>query len=370
MNTLYYFIKIAQKKKIMIIVYLAIITVFSGLSADVHEDRYAKTTLNIGIVKNEESTFSNSLVEYLGKDNTIYYYDSLQMAELDLYTAFIDGIIEIPAGAEKLLLETDSPSLKIVTDMSNSQSIFIQRIANKHSLYYKAMVDAGELDLQKLSKVLDEKTEVVFAVKQSNVEKSFYGFAGVYSFVVMMILIKLLGDLNISFNKKNIQIRNHISSKSSYRLKGELVLAQIMIAVLTFMVVNGIFLFVMYPEMLKSETLSFYLLTIFLWTMVVALLSNLINQILKTKTLNEMVGNVLPLILAFISGSTLPLEFMPDFVQNIAKFSPLFYYNKAIMKISESNFNISDELMIITAFGIAFFLVSLYLTKERKTKTV
>ncbi|HQB32992.1 MAG TPA: hypothetical protein PLI19_06635, partial [Erysipelotrichaceae bacterium] len=253
MNTLYYFIKIAQKKKIMIIVYLAIITVFSGLSADVHEDRYAKTTLNIGIVKNEESTFSNSLVEYLGKDNTIYYYDSLQMAELDLYTSFIDGIIEIPAGAEKLLLETDSPSLKIVTDMSNSQSIFIQRIANKHSLYYKAMVDAGELDLQKLSKVLDEKTEVVFAVKQSNVEKSFYGFAGVYSFVVMMILIKLLGDLNISFNKKNIQIRNHISSKSSYRLKGELVLAQIMIAVLTFMVVNGIFLFVMYPEMLKSE---------------------------------------------------------------------------------------------------------------------
>ena len=354
----------------MIIVYLAIITVFSILSADAHDDRYAKTALNIGIVKKEESTFSNSLSEYLGKDNIIYYYDSLQMAELDLYTGFIDGIIEIPAGAEKMLLETDNPPLKVVVDISNSQSIFLHRIAAKYPLYYKAMINSEELDLQKLSKALDEKTDIVFTIKQSNVEKSFYGFAGVYSFVVMMILIKLLGDLNISFNKKNIQIRNRISAKSSYHLKGELVLAQIMIAVITFIVVNGIFLFVMYPEMLKSETLSYYLMTIFLWTMVVALLSNLINQISKTRTINEMFGNVLPIILAFISGSTLPLEFMPDFVQNIAKFSPLFYYNKAIIKISESNFSISNELMVISAFGIAFFLTSLYLNKERKTKTV
>jgi hypothetical protein len=44
------------------------------------------------------------------------------------------------------------------------------------------------------------------------------------------------------------------------------------------------------------------------------------------------------------------------------------YYNKAILKISESNFNIGEELMIIMAFGIAFFLASLYLNKERKSQ--
>jgi hypothetical protein len=370
MNTLYYFIKIAQKKKTMIIVYLAIITVFSSLSAGAHEDKYTKTALNIGIIKNEESQFGTALVEYLEKENNIYYYESLEMAELDLYTSFIDGIIEIPVGSERLLLETDTPPLKIFTDITNSQSTFLERIANKYPLYYKAMVNAGQLDLQKLSAVLDERTEIVFTVKQSNVEKKFYGFAGVYSFVVMMILIKLLGDLNISFNEKNIQIRNRISSKNNYHLKGELILAQILIAILAFGVVTGFFLVVMYPEMLKSASLSYYLLIIFLWTMIVALLSNLINQISKTKSLNAMIGNVLPLIVAFISGSTLPIEFLPDFVQNIAKFSPLFYYNKAIIKISESNFNINDELLIIAAFGLAFFLASLYLNKERKTKTV
>ena len=107
MNTLYYFIKIAQKYKLMIIVYVAILIVFTTLIAGSYEDAYSKTTLNIGIVKKEESQFGNSLIEYLGKENNIYYYDSQESAELDFYTRFIDGIVEIPADSEKTLLETD-----------------------------------------------------------------------------------------------------------------------------------------------------------------------------------------------------------------------------------------------------------------------
>ncbi len=369
MNTLYYFIKIAQKYKLMIIVYVAILIIFTTLIAGSYEDAYSKTTLNIGIVKKEDSQFGNSLIEYLGKENNIYYYDSQESAELDFYTRFIDGIVEIPADSEKTLLETDKSSLKISTDITNSQSVFLQRVVNKYPLYYKAMVNAGKLDLQKLSAALDEKAEVIFSVKQNVTEKRFRGFAGVYGFVIMMILIKLLGDLNISFNKKNIQIRNQISSKSTYRLKGEISLAQIIIAVLVFALVTGFVLLAFFPGMLKSQTLAFYLLILFLWTMVVALLSGLINQISKTKALNAMIGNTLPLIIMFVSGSTLPIELLPDFIQNIAKFSPLFYYNKGILKISESNFDIGGELLIIAAFGVAFYLLSLYLNKERKAET-
>ncbi|MGI6091346.1 MAG: ABC transporter permease, partial [Saccharofermentanales bacterium] len=147
-------------------------------------------------------------------------------------------------------------------------------------------------------------------------------------------------------------------------------LAQTIIAVLAFFLVIGFFLFVLFREMLKSQSLVFYLLVLFLWTMVVALFSNLINQISKTKSLNEIISNALPVIIMFLSGSVLPIELMPSIVQNIAKFSPLYYYNKGIMKISESNFDISGELLIIGAFGIAFYLTSLYLSKERKTETL
>ncbi len=370
MNALHYFIKIAKKNKIMLITYIAILVVFTSLINGSYEDKYSRQALNIGIIKNEESQFGNSLIEYLDKENKIYYYDSQESAELDLYTRIIDGVVEIPAGSEKRLLETNDPPLKIFTDITNTQSIFLQRIANKYPMYYKAMVNSGDLDLQKLSDSLDEKAEVIFSAEQNITEKRFNGFAGVYGFVVMMILIKLLGDLNISFNKKNIRIRNRISSKSSYRLKGEIMLAQILIAVFVFLIVTGFFLTLLFREMLKSQSLAYYLLFIFLWTMVVALFSNLINQISKSKSLNDIIGNALPLIIMFISGSSLPIEFLPGFIQNIAKFSPLFYYNRGIEKISESNFNIGNELLIIGAFGIAFYLASLYLSKERKSETL
>ena len=370
MNTLYYFIKIARKNKVMLISYLAILVVITSLISGSYEDKYSKRILNIGIIKNEESQFGNSLIEYLDRENNIYYYESQEAAELDLYTRFIDGIVEIPVDSEKSLLETNDSALRISTDITNSQSIFLERIVNKHSLYYKAMINAGQLDLQKLSTVLDEKAEVIFSTNQNVSEKKFYGFAVVYGFVIKMILLKLLGDLSISFNKKNIQIRNRISAKSNFRIKGEISLAQIIIAVLAFLLVTGLFLFLQFPEMLKSQSLGFYLLILFVWTIVIALFSNLINQISKTKSLNDVIGNALPVILMFLSGSVLPVEFMPDFIQNIAKFSPLFYYNKGIMKISESNFNIGSELLIIGAFGIAFYLMSLYLNKERKTETL
>lgn len=370
MNTLYYFMKIARKNKIMLIAYIGILVVLTSLVGSTYEDKYSKTTLNVGIIKNEDSKFGNSLIEYLDKENNVYYYDSQGAAELDLYTRFIDGIIEIPVDSEKTLLETNNPPLRIVTDITNSQSMFLQRIANKYPLYYKAMSKAGKPDVKKLSDVLDEKTDIIFSTDQNIAEKKFYGFAGIYGFVMMMILIKLLGDLSISFKKKDILIRNRISSKSNYRLKGEIALAQILIAVLAFLIVTGFFVLVLFRDILKSESLIFYLLIIFLWTMVIALFAGLINQISKSKALNDMIGNALPVILMFISGSVLPIEFMPAFIQKIAKFSPLFYYNKGIAKISESKFDIGSELLIIGVFGIAFYLASLYLSKERKTETL
>ncbi|HQC69156.1 MAG TPA: ABC transporter permease [Clostridia bacterium] len=370
MNTLYYFIKIAQKNKIMIIVYIAILIAFTMMTAGSYEDKYSKTALNIGIVKNEDSQFGNSLIEYLDKENHIYYYDSLEAAELDFYTRFIDGIVEIPKDSEKTLLETNNPALRVSTDVTNSQSIFLQRTVNKYPLYYKAMVNTGQLDLQKLYATLDEKAEVIFSANKPVIEKNFHGFTNVYGFVIMMLLIKLLGDLSISFNKKNIQIRNRISPKSGLRLKGELSLAQIFIAVLVFVFVTGFVLLMFYPGMLKSESLVYYLLILFLWTMVVALFANLINHISKTKNLTAMIGNTVPLVIMFLSGSSLPIEFMPSFMQKVARFSPLFYYNTGIMKITEGNYNISRELLIILAFGTAFFVASLFLSKERKSKTL
>lgn len=354
----------------MLISYFAILLILTTLISGAYEDRYSKRALNIGLIKYEESQFGNSLIEYLDRENNIYYYDTHEAAELDLYTRFIDGIVEIPVDSEKNLLETDDPALRISTDITNSQSIFLERIVNKFALYYKAMVNVGQLDMQKLSTALDEKAEVIFSTNQNISEKKFAGFAIVYGFVIMMILLKLLGDLSISFNMKNIQIRNRISPKSNLHIKGEISLAQIIIAVLAFLLVTSFFLFAQFPQMFKSQSLGFYLLILFVWTIVVALFSGLINQISKTKSLNDVIGNSFPVLLMFLSGSVLPVEFMPDIIQNIAKFSPLFYYNRGITKISESNFNIGSELLIITAFGVAFYLASLYLGKERKTETI
>ena len=60
---------------------------FTTLIAGSYEDAYSKTRLNIGIVKRRQS-IRNSLIEYLGKENNIYYYDSQESAELILHSFY------------------------------------------------------------------------------------------------------------------------------------------------------------------------------------------------------------------------------------------------------------------------------------------
>lgn len=366
MNTLKYYMKIARRNKIMLILYIIILVTITTQQGATFESKYTKGEMNIGIIKNEESQFSDSLVSYLDKDNNIYYYNSVEDAELDLFTRYLDGIVEIPENSENILLNSEDPPIKAITDITNPESRILQTISSKYPMYYKSMVNNDSLDLNKLSEVLDEKAKVVFLNPQTSAELKFFGFSNTYGFVIMMVLLKLLGDLHLSFTRKNIQIRNSVSAKGQNRINLELGLAQVIISGLVFVIVVGISLVLFFPDMLNSHSLKYYLILLGTWTLVVVFFSLLANQFAKTKALSDMMSNALPVMLMFLSGSAIPTELMPKFVQGIARFSPLYYFNIGIKKLSVGNLDITNELLVILAFGVAFYVTSLYLVREQR----
>lgn len=365
MNTFKFYMKIAWQNKIMLLLYVIILLTLTIIEGTAYEDNYSKTEINVGIIKEEESNFSNSLISYLNQDNNLYYYDSVKMAELDLYTRFIDGILLIPEGAERILLEEKTEPLSVYTDITNPQSRLLISITDKFGMYYKSMNNANELDLNRLSEILNVRSNVEFLQQQEEGVQKFFGFANAYGFVIMMVLFNLLGSLNLTFNKKEILIRNYVSPKSQSRINLELNLAQLLIAILIFIFVTIFVIVVLFRNILQSSSLIYYMSILGLWTLIVVFISAFVNQLAATKTLSNMISNALPVMLMFISGSAIPIEMMPDFVANIAKFSPLYYYNEAIKKISAGNFLIGNEVLILISFGIAFYITSIYIGREK-----
>ena len=250
MNTLYYFIKIAKKNKVMIIVYIAILIVITMLTSGSYQDTYSKTALNIGIVKNEESQFANALIDYLDRENNLYYYDSQEAAELDFYTRFIDGIVEIPAGAEKTLLETEDAALKVSTDITNSQSIFLQRVV----VNTRFIIKRWQMQISWIYKS--------FPMRSMRGRRRLLGQSARYRKEISRVCerirlchddsVKAVGDLNISFSKKTFKSKPHFREKQ-HRFKGEISLAQIIIALLVFALVTGFVLVVFFRDMFASD---------------------------------------------------------------------------------------------------------------------
>ena len=368
MNTIKYYMKIARQNKTMLLLYIIILVSITAIQGMSYEEIYNESEINIGVIKNDDSQFANSLINYLEKENSIYYYDSVDLAELDLYTRYIDGILEIPENSEGILLNSNNAPLKIYTDITNPQSRIFGSVANKYPMYYKSMFNSKDLDIDRLFNVLDEKAKIEFIKPQVNAELKFFGYVNAYGFVIMMILLKLLGDLHLSFNKRDIQIRSDVSPKNKTRINMELNFSQILISALVFIIVFSIGIFGFFPEMLKAQTLKYYVLILTLWTLVVVFFSSFVNRIGTSKAVTNMMSNALPVMLMFLSGSAIPIEIMPKFVQGVAKFSPLFYYNNAITKLSTGNLNIKNEVFILIAFSIAFYVTGLYLGKAPDKK--
>lgn len=86
----------------MIMVYIAILIVITMLTSGSYQDTYSKTALNIGIVKNEESQFADALIDYLDRENNLYYYDSQEAAELDFTLALLTALSKFLPVQKKL----------------------------------------------------------------------------------------------------------------------------------------------------------------------------------------------------------------------------------------------------------------------------
>lgn len=111
----------------------------------------------------------------------------------------------------------------------------------------------------------------------------------------------------------------------------------------------------------------FSLLIILLGTLAFTGLGSFIGGVLKSVEAVTALGNTLSFPMMFLSGAFWPLELMPTFMQQIARFTPLYYFHVALREslIAGSVSTALTSTAVVASMALAGIILATYTTKWR-----
>ena len=368
-----YFIKIALKNKGVIFSYTIIFLILSIINGSTNvqrENSFMETKLDIGIIDNSSSPLSIGLIDYLvDKNNIIDTKSDEYYIKEQIFLQIADAIIIIPKDFEERVISKEN-AVELFTDARKIESFQIQNQINKFISFANATYENGEFDLDSVSSVLEQSTNVEI-IKSKGVDINqkanqwFRFYFNFTSYVILGIYISVIGLVMTDYNDINIENRRKVSSKKFLKFNSEIYLGQLTIAILltSFFILGSI---ILKGKYIGEVDFIKYVVNTIIFSFAALCLTFLINNLSSNKFIISGLSTVLSLGTSFISGVMVPQQLLGEKVLNIAKFFPTYYFVKINDMDIKSLLEIRYEIFMQILFAITFLMTGLYFSKVRQ----
>ncbi|MFP4698082.1 MAG: ABC transporter permease [Eubacteriales bacterium] len=378
--------EILNKKRSIFIAILPII--FFGVLATIYANtsinKQFVSSVNIGIIDKDDSLFSKLLIDHYEK-NTVFtdfmsiYIDDEENVKAEFENKSLDAYLIIPDNfaEEMMYMEHNNPiNVKIDTDFA--KAIVIKNVINSYEDYIRA-VETNIALLYNTMKELDftseeisaYNTEISYDLIMTSMERNtIFEFNEIvdvpnvnsinYFIVSTVSLLILYFGLYVG-----LDVLREKEQKTFQRLKVA-GYSNISLIVSKF-VSHVLYLFfnIMFWILIISWFVDIYItinlvaLTFICITFSVSF-SIFLSSIFKTQESILLVGNIYYFISAVIGGSIIPLQFLPNNIQNFSRFTPNYWFIKGLLFLQQGiESNIPIVLTsVFSLLTISFLLIS------------
>lgn len=373
------YLKIAKKYIPMVITYTVIFVFFAVFSTTSNKGtNFTVTKPNIAVINYDTKTvFVETFTKYLTDNSKIIELDNNEESLKDaLFFNQVDYILIIPANFTKNFMNSEDvfiETLKIPNSYAATyMEILLNKFLNISDVYVKSGMSEDNLsknviiDLEKEANViLDSKSNA------STLESAayFYNFTN-YVFLALSILI--IGLIMRSFNDNNLKRRNIISPISTKNFNFQLFLGNVVV-IIGIWLLNIIISFGLYGSTMLTTNGLLLILNSLIFVFTALSIGFLVGSFVKNKDANSAISNVISLGTSFICGAFVPQQFLSEFVINISKIFPSYWFiknNNEIVQITNFDFNnmisIFSNMFIVLLFGICYFVITNIILKRRK----
>lgn len=366
-----YFLKLAYRNKKSIIIYSLIyffLMILTGINMDSNDKNYKDIGISIGYMDNSETDISRGLIKSLENKNYIepidFNYDEIKE---ELYLERYEAIIVIPKDFKERVLAKEENIIEVFKDPKSMYTVNLENEIGKYLSFFNAMNSNGNYDMDQLERVLKTETDVSIVGDsqiKSRIEYWFTNYFNYLSYILILVFITIFGRLMQELGDDELMKRVSLSSMSNFKYNKELYLGQLTVAgVLTTIYIFAAIIFKF--KFIGELAIGKYVINTIFFAFSILGLSFLINNSVRSNFMIAGIGTLLSLGVSFISGVFVSQDMLSEGTLRLARFFPSYYYIRANNMTINSIMDIKKELLILALFGIFYFLLGIYFSKNR-----
>lgn len=373
------FFKVVREYKYTILLYTLILFSFAIFNLEVNNNNIGFTAEkpNILIVNNDyESKIIDNLYNYLEQNSNIKNIENDKDKINDaLFYRDINYLIIIPKNFTDYILNNKETKIYVKTT-KDANSKYMDMLLNRYLKLiniYKNDYDNVDNLISKINSILKEEShiEVSSNIKVNNLLKTtiYYNFAN-YSLLASCLFV--ISTVLNSFKQEMINKRIIVSSCNYKKHNKNLFLAALSFSVIIWIIYVFISL-ILIKEAMFSWYGLLYMFNSFVFMVCALALSFLLGTIINLKEAINGIVNVIALGSSFLCGAFVPSKYLPEFVINISKLLPSYYFinnNEFISQIETFNFNSLTKyfinIFVIIIFIILFIILNNLVSKNKR----
>ena len=373
------FLQILKKNKGLVIMYTVILLVFGNINMQSNEKSmsFEASKPNVIIVnQDKEEGITEDLIKYVKQNCEIAEVEDNEDARDDaLFYEDASLILYIPQNYNADFLSGKNPEIKIKKSTNYYASfaeMMLQRYVKIAKIYQENITDETQL-ITKINETLNEdsKTELMSKLDTTNLSRAsrYFNFAS-YSFLACLIYVICL--ILATFKEENVNKRTIISS-FSYKKHNRILLLSNMLYSFILWLLYVVMSFVLIGDIMTTVNGMLMIVNSLVFVIFATALSFFIGNLVKNKNAIGGIVNVIALGSSFLCGAFVPSEWLPDFVKNISRILPTYYYinaNDALTNLEEINMDtlmpIFTNMGIVLGFAVVFIVLSNIVSKKKR----
>lgn len=381
------FLRILARNKWVILMYSAILIIFSVFSLQANESTvtFEAVKPDLCIINHDaEEGITKSLVDYLSANNNIIDLpaDDPDAISDALFYRKINYLVEIPAGFRDDFLTGRNPAITTRSTGDYNASLAemnLTRFLDVANQYLATAASSGTqtVDEAALIKNLEATlaTEVDVQLTSALDTTSLDRAAFYYNFMNYPLLvgcIYIVATVMLSFRDEKISRRIAMGGVTPEHVNRILLAANALFALALWLSYVLISFVVVGPVMFSLHGL-WLILSSFVFTLCATALAFLIANLLRSRNAINGITNVVALGSSFLCGAFVPMTWLPDGVVAAAHILPSYWYisaNDLITTLETFTFDslqpVILHLLVILAFAALFTIIANLLSHRRK----
>jgi ABC-2 type transport system permease protein len=380
------YFKIIRKRLPSILIYVVVFIVVAIIITSViynggsYSGGFVGTKSKVALFDGDNTALSRGLGGYIAENAQIIQIpDNKQDIEDALFYEQVAYVLRIPKGfTESFLSGGSAVSLEKTTRAGTASTVYtdflIDRYLNMAGLYVQnspGITEAGIVE----NVAKDLKNEAVVEVKDyqkpSAVNLIAYYFRYL-AYSILAVMIMGVTSFMMAFNERDLNNRNLSSPLKPVSMNLQIALGNVTYALVVWALLL-VSVFALYGNAGLNAGILLLCLNSLIFTMVALSIGFLCGKFIRSAGAQSAIANVISLGLSFLSGVFVEQSLLGKTVLDIASFTPVYWYVKAVDGIQQTvDFTaanvapIVNSMLIQAGFAVAILIVALVVTKQKR----